>query len=98
MQYDPFLEQIDWVFTSTNWIFDYPNTLLLPMARPTSDHIPVKFKLAPTSPKLKLSDSKTFGLITLGSWKLSIRSGLQMLDPQTVPQESSQNSSFLELP
>ena len=30
MQDDPLLEQIDWVFTSANWISVYPDTLLLP--------------------------------------------------------------------
>jgi hypothetical protein len=42
MQSVPLLEQIDWVFTTPNWACDFPNTLLLPMARPTSDHIPCK--------------------------------------------------------
>ena len=51
MQDDPLLEQIDWVFTSVNWISDYPDTLLLPMARPTSDHIPCKIQIGTNIPK-----------------------------------------------
>jgi hypothetical protein len=40
MQQNSLLEQIDWCFTSTNWISDYPSTLLIPLSRPTSDHTP----------------------------------------------------------
>jgi endonuclease/exonuclease/phosphatase family metal-dependent hydrolase len=40
MQQNPLLEQIDWCFTSINWISDYPNTLLILLSRPTSDHTP----------------------------------------------------------
>jgi hypothetical protein len=39
MQEDPLLEQIDWCFTSTNWITHYPNTRMLPLSKPTFDHI-----------------------------------------------------------
>jgi hypothetical protein len=51
MQQEPLLEQIDWCFTSTNWISLYPNTLLLPMAKPTSDHIPCMVQIDTTIPK-----------------------------------------------
>jgi hypothetical protein len=51
MQQEPLLEQIDWSFTSTNWISLYPNTLLLPMAKPTSDHIPCMVQIDTTIPK-----------------------------------------------
>jgi len=54
-QSEPLLEQIDWVFTSVNWISVYPNTLLLPMARPTSEHIPCKIQIGPFL-KPKFSD------------------------------------------
>jgi hypothetical protein len=40
MQQDPLMEQLNWCFTSSNWITIYPNTLLLPLARTTSDHVP----------------------------------------------------------
>jgi exonuclease III len=42
MQEEPLLEQIDWCFTSDRWISSYPNMLMLPLSRPTSDHIPCK--------------------------------------------------------
>jgi endonuclease/exonuclease/phosphatase family metal-dependent hydrolase len=40
MQQEPLLEQLDWCFTSSNWISDYLNTLMLPLARTISDHTP----------------------------------------------------------
>jgi hypothetical protein len=40
MQEKPLLEQLDWCFSSANWISDYPNTLLLPLARTIFGHIP----------------------------------------------------------
>jgi hypothetical protein len=51
MQEDPLLEQIDWRFTSTNWIQSYLNTLMLPLPRPTSDHTPCKVQIGTTIPK-----------------------------------------------
>jgi hypothetical protein len=32
MQQDPLLEQLDWCFTSTNWISDFPNIMMIPLA------------------------------------------------------------------
>jgi hypothetical protein len=54
MQDNPILQQIDWCFTSMNWISDYPNTLLLPMARPTSDHILCMVQIGTYIPKAHL--------------------------------------------
>lgn len=34
MQDDPLLEQLDWCFNSASWINTYPNTLMLPLAKP----------------------------------------------------------------
>jgi hypothetical protein len=33
MQTCPLLEQLDWFFTSANWISDYPNSIVLPLAK-----------------------------------------------------------------
>lgn len=38
MQNHPQLEQLDWFFTSTSWSSSFPNTLVKPLARSTSDH------------------------------------------------------------
>ena len=40
MQNAPLLEKLDWVFSSESWTTSYPNTLVIPLARPISDHIP----------------------------------------------------------
>ena len=39
MQIDPLLEQLDWHFTSVNWAAKYPNTVVMPLGKPTSDHV-----------------------------------------------------------
>lgn len=54
MQENPLLQQLDWCFTSTNWITDYPNTLLIPLSRPTSDHIPCVAQIGTCIPKAQL--------------------------------------------
>jgi len=54
MQDNPLLEKIDWVFTSANWISVYPDTLLLPLARPTADHIPCKIQIGTNIPKAQV--------------------------------------------
>ena len=51
MQQDPRLEQLDWFFTSVNWTLDYPNTVVLPLAKITSDHIPCKINIGTSIPK-----------------------------------------------
>jgi hypothetical protein len=40
-----------WCFTSLTWSTCYPNTLLLPMAKPLSDHIPCTVQIGTTIPK-----------------------------------------------
>ena len=40
MQADPLLEQLDWFFTSLHWTTSFPNTMVHPQGKPTSDHIP----------------------------------------------------------
>jgi exonuclease III len=60
MQNEPLLEQIDWVFTSVKWISEFPNTLLLPMARPTSDHIPCKIQIGTSIPKAQVFRFENF--------------------------------------
>ena len=37
MQAEPLLVQLDWFFTSAAWTIKFPNTLVNPLARPTSD-------------------------------------------------------------
>ena len=54
MQSIPLLEQIDWFFTSVSWTNDHPNTLVLPLARTASDHVPCVVNVATCIPKAKL--------------------------------------------
>ena len=60
MQNDPLLEQLDWFFTSVNWTVDYPNTLVLPLAKITSDHIPCKVMIGTRIPKSNLFRFENF--------------------------------------
>jgi hypothetical protein len=54
MQQDPLLEQIDWCFTSTNWISDYPSSLMTPLAKTTSDHVPCVVQIGTNIPKAQV--------------------------------------------
>jgi hypothetical protein len=40
MQQDPLLEQLDWFLTSLHWTNVYPKTMVKPLGKPVSDHIP----------------------------------------------------------
>jgi hypothetical protein len=60
MQQDPLLEHIDWCFTSLNWISDYPNTLMLPLSRPTSDHTPCMVQIQTSIPKAQIFRFENF--------------------------------------
>ena len=54
MQQDPLLEQLDWFFTSVNWTLDCPNSLVLPLAKITSYHIPCKLLIGTSIPKANI--------------------------------------------
>ena len=54
IQSEPLLEQIDWFFTSVAWTSDHPNTLVLPLARTASDHVPCVVSIATAIPKAKV--------------------------------------------
>jgi len=80
MQQDPLLEQLDWCFTSVNWILDYPNTLLLPLARPISDHIPCVASIGTSIPKARVFrfenhwlDQPGFMAIVQATWNSEVR-------------------------
>jgi hypothetical protein len=49
MQASP--EKLDWVFTSSSWTLSFPNTKVLPLARPISDHIPYVTQISTHIPK-----------------------------------------------
>lgn len=54
MQTDPLLEQLDWHFTSVNWSATYPNTVVMPLGKPTSDHVPCYVSIQTKIPKSKI--------------------------------------------
>jgi hypothetical protein len=60
MQRNPLLEQIDWFFTSVNWTSVYPNTLVLPLSKTTSDHVPCKVVVGTSIPKSQIFRFENF--------------------------------------
>jgi hypothetical protein len=54
MQKDPLLEQLDWFFTSANWISSFPNTMVIPLAKNGSDHVPCVVNIDTNIPKAKI--------------------------------------------
>ncbi|XP_020168394.1 uncharacterized protein [Aegilops tauschii subsp. strangulata] len=60
MQDDPLLEQLDWFFSSTCWTTSFPNTMILPLGKPVSDHIPCVVAIESKIPKSKLFRFENF--------------------------------------
>ena len=54
MQNNPLLEQLDWHFTSVDWAAKYPNTVVMPLGKPTSDHVSCYVSIQSKIPKTKL--------------------------------------------
>jgi hypothetical protein len=52
------------VFTSVNWTIDYLNTLVLPMAKITSDHIQCRIAIGTSIPTATLFRFENYGLST----------------------------------
>jgi hypothetical protein len=40
MQKTPLLEILDWFYTSSSWTSNYPSSLVFPLVKPTSYHVP----------------------------------------------------------
>ena len=78
MQQNPLLEQLNWVFTSLNWTASFPNTIVNPLGRPVSDHIPFSVVIQTIILKAKSLGSKPIGSRTLGSWTLLSRLGTNL--------------------
>ena len=51
MQDQPLLEQLDWFFTTPSWTTSFPNTVVTPMAKPSSDHVPCMVNISTDIPK-----------------------------------------------
>jgi endonuclease/exonuclease/phosphatase family metal-dependent hydrolase len=65
MQSSPLLEQLDWVFTSPSSTSQFPLTVVIPLAKTTSDHLPCKIQIGTNIPRLIFLDLKTIGLVIL---------------------------------
>jgi hypothetical protein len=70
MQRELLLEQLDWCFTSINWISDYPNTLMTPLARTTSDQTPCVVQISTDIPKGNLFRFENFWVEQQGFYDL----------------------------
>src|SRR4051812_2208630 len=60
MQDDPLLEQLDWFFSSSNSTTSFPNTMVLPLGKPVSDHIPCVLSIESKIPKSNLFRFENF--------------------------------------
>ena len=81
MQDNPLLEQLDWCFTSLNWTMAFPNTLMLPLAHHTSDHVPCMVQIGTSIPKAKIFRFENFWVehpgffdVVQGAWNVEVRS------------------------
>ena len=70
MQMDALLEQLDWFFTSSNWTQSYPETLVKPLGRPVSNHIPCVITIETNIPKSKLFRFESFWVQHTGFMKV----------------------------
>lgn len=80
MQESPLLEQLDWCFTSLAWSLHYPSTLMLPMAKMTSYHIPCTVQIGTKIPKAKVFRFENYWLqqpgfmeIVQAAWNIQVR-------------------------
>jgi hypothetical protein len=51
MQQNALLEKLDWVFTSSNWMASFPNTLAFALSHVVSDHVPIVIQMESLVPK-----------------------------------------------
>jgi exonuclease III len=51
MQQSPLLERLDWFFSSSSWTVNYPLSIVFPLVKPTSDHVPCVVSIGTNIPK-----------------------------------------------
>jgi hypothetical protein len=56
------LVQLYWCFTSISWTTAFPNTLLVPLVKTTSDHIPCVAQIGSSILKANIFVSRLIGL------------------------------------
>lgn len=82
MQDTPLLEQVDWFFTYAAWTNSFPHTLVVPLARITSDHLPCKVQIGTAIPKANIFRFENWWLIKddclqkkkFESWQIPVNS------------------------
>ena len=92
MQNDPLLEQLDWFFTTPSWTYKFPNTVVLPMAKSSSDHVPCRVVIDTVIPKARIFrfenywvDNPTFLDCVKKSWsKPSYKKNSAAVDRKSV--------------
>jgi hypothetical protein len=62
MQDVPHLEQIDWFFTSVAWTGVFPFSVVLPLTKITSDHLPCRVQIGTSIPKTNIFRFENFWL------------------------------------
>jgi hypothetical protein len=79
MQQSPLLERLDWFFSYSSWTSSYPSTLVFPLVKPTSDHVPCVISIGTTIPKTKIFRFENYWLqytdfkkIVENSWKIPV--------------------------
>lgn len=60
MQEQPLLEQLNWFFSSAEWISLFPNMLVKPLSKPISDHTPCVLTVDTAIPKCNLFHFESF--------------------------------------
>lgn len=70
MQDCPLLQQLDWFFTSVSWSATYPKTLVKPLARLISDHVPCVVQIGTTIPKADIFRFENFWVEHEGFFEL----------------------------
>jgi hypothetical protein len=62
IQAAPLLEQIDWFFTSVAWTGIFPFSVVLPLARIASNHLPCRVQIGTSIPKANIFRFENFWL------------------------------------
>lgn len=80
MQFDPLLVQLDWCFTSISCTTALPNTLLVPLVKTTSDHVPCVAHIGSSTPKANIFRFENYWMelpgfteVVLNAWNKETR-------------------------
>ena len=53
-QDQPLLEKLDWIFTSPHWTTIHPSTMATPLAKISSNHVPIKIQIDSNIPRSQI--------------------------------------------